>query len=350
MFTPLPPKPNGIADYSYELLTGLGRDFECIVVVEAGDQGPRAPAGVRILSTVHYLLQEDDYKDFVHIYQIGNNPDHKYILPYLVRRPGIIVLHDPSLHHLMDHALLGEGDISLYVDALEAEHGLAGKLLGEQFRLFGLREEQRLFDMPMIRGLIGPSRGAIVHSKYAEAKVLARVSNAVVTVVPHQFVPPTADLVSRENIRTSLGIDGEGILLVSLGFATKSKRIDIALRALARIRHRMPPFKYVIAGEMRPEDIDLHSIISELGLEEHVTTLGYVEEHRFFGLMRAADIVINLRHPIGRRNIRYGDSCSRHGCLLSKLWTEGHLPRSRKKQRAKFDGDLGLRPIWQSGF
>jgi glycosyltransferase involved in cell wall biosynthesis len=300
LFTPLPPMPNGIADYSYELLSGLTVHFDCIVVVEDGSNGTLAPSGVTVISETEYRLRASNLATLLHVYQVGNNRDHAYMLPYLWEHPGLLVLHDLTLHYLLDQVSTGVGDISRYIDALEAEHGAAGIVLGEQFRRFGLRETRLFFDMPMIEGVVRSSRGVIVHSKYGAVKVKARCPSASVTVVPHQYSPPSQDEMSDPGeVRRELGVADSEILFMSLGFASRAKRIDSAMRALAAVRDRLPPFKYVIAGEQRPHELDIVGLTASLGLRDQVIITGYVEERRFFSLLRAADVVINLRYPIG---------------------------------------------------
>jgi glycosyltransferase involved in cell wall biosynthesis len=300
VFTPLPPLPNGIADYSYELLGGLAAHFDCTVVVEDGSIGTLAPAGVTVITETEYRLRAASLASLLHLYQLGNNRDHIYILPYLQSCPGLVVLHDLTLHYLLDQAAMGVDDVARYIDALEAEHGAAGLVLGEQFRRFGLRENNLFFDMPMTGGVIRSSRGIIVHSKYGAVKVRARCPSAPVTVVPHQYSPPPPDEIQdAANVRRELGVADSDLLFMSLGFASRAKRIDSAMRALAAIRDRLPPFKYVIAGEQRPHEVDIPGLTASLGLRDQVIVTGYVAERRFFSLLQAADVVINLRYPIG---------------------------------------------------
>jgi glycosyltransferase involved in cell wall biosynthesis len=300
LFSPLPPQPNGIADYCFELLTGFKSEFQCTVVVADGAGGARAPAGVTVISESEYIRREALFRRMLHVYQVGNNPDHIYMLPYITERPGLLVLHDPSLHHLLSCASADVGDFSRYTNALEAEHGAAGRVLGEQFRQYKLRETSMFYDMPMIRGLVGPSLGTIVHSRFAQAKVLARVPDATVTVVPHQYLPLDLSRIDTpESVRQRFGLGDNDILFASFGFVTRSKRLDLVLRSLAAIRDRLPPFKYVIAGELKPLEVDIPALVSELGLTDCVTTTDYVEERDFSALVRAADVVVNLRHPIG---------------------------------------------------
>ena len=140
VFSPLPPQPNGIADYTHELLGALGRRMRCLVVVEDKLRNPEAPSYVEVIGEAEYRSRATALAAVPHLYQVGNNPDHVYMLPYAAERPGVLVLHDPSLHYLLDRATVGRGDEDAYASALRAEYGAAGALLGAQFRTFGLRD------------------------------------------------------------------------------------------------------------------------------------------------------------------------------------------------------------------
>ena len=224
MFTPLPPHPNGIGDYAFELLGPLCGAIACTVVVEDGHRAARAPEGVAVLQRFEYERQADAYADRLHVYHVGNNPDHVYMLPVLAARPGLVVLHDPALHHLLDCATIARDDPVGYFAALESEYGIHGAILGEQFRRYWLREQRLYFDLPMLRGLLGPARGVIVHSRFAAAKVLAQVPEARVSVVPHHYSPPRAETVRpREALRAELGIAPTETMFLSLGFVGRVK-------------------------------------------------------------------------------------------------------------------------------
>ena len=119
MFSPLPPRKNGIADYCWELLGPLSRVTNCTVVVDDGTLRAEAPTGVLVLEATEYCGRAAAFAPALHVYQMGNNRDHVYMLPFVARKPGLLVLHDPTLHHLLECATLG--DVESYCQALEAE-------------------------------------------------------------------------------------------------------------------------------------------------------------------------------------------------------------------------------------
>ena len=65
------------------------------------------------------------------VYHVGNNPDaHGWIVDALRRTPGVVVLHDFVLHHLVAGLTIGRRDGHGYLDAMEREGGVVGRLLG----------------------------------------------------------------------------------------------------------------------------------------------------------------------------------------------------------------------------
>src|SRR5690349_18248632 len=96
LWTPVPPQPSGIADYSLELLLQLvrgGADVEVFV-----DQGVTPDPEVTALAPVHPFFtfaQREAARPFdAVLYQLGTSLLHLYMLDALRERPGIVTLHD----------------------------------------------------------------------------------------------------------------------------------------------------------------------------------------------------------------------------------------------------------------
>ena len=117
-FSPLPPMRSGIADYSAELLPALAAHLDLELFVEDGfkvDPALAARFPVRGYRAFPALQEEGRYDAVV--YQIGNNVDyHAGIYEMLLRYPGITVLHEYVLHHLVRGMTLVKGDMAGYVD------------------------------------------------------------------------------------------------------------------------------------------------------------------------------------------------------------------------------------------
>ena len=103
----MPPERSGIADYSALLVPALRRRVD----LEIAPRGKSANGEVAL-------------------YHMGNDPTvHGWILEQLRRRPGVVVLHDFVLHHLVAGLTLGRKDRRGYLAAMERDAGVAGRLL-----------------------------------------------------------------------------------------------------------------------------------------------------------------------------------------------------------------------------
>src|ERR687886_1930213 len=109
-YSPLPPERSGIADYSALLLPALER----LIEVEVVRRGRTRPVAADVA-----------------LYHVGNDPDaHGWIVDALRERPGVVVLHEYVLHHLIAGITIGRGNGRAYLEAMERELGVAGRLLG----------------------------------------------------------------------------------------------------------------------------------------------------------------------------------------------------------------------------
>ena len=88
--SPLPPARSGVAHYASVLLPALREKFDVTAFGSAA--GYRAGAFDAA------------------IYQLGNNPHHEFVFNEAMRTPGIAVLHDVVLHHLIVEMTLARGD------------------------------------------------------------------------------------------------------------------------------------------------------------------------------------------------------------------------------------------------
>ena len=119
LVSPLPPARNGIADYAAALLGGLAPHYDCAVACE--DWLAEAPAGIPVVdpALAHRLVAPGGRV----LHQLGNNPDHGFVLRALRQTPGVATLHDPGLLHL--HESTGESRPAILAGMRHAAPGLA---------------------------------------------------------------------------------------------------------------------------------------------------------------------------------------------------------------------------------
>jgi glycosyltransferase involved in cell wall biosynthesis len=267
----MPPEASGIADYSALLLPAL-RERVDVTVVRRGTKRP--PRGVDLS-----------------VYHIGNNPRaHGWILDALRRAPGIVVLHDFVLHHLVAGVTIGRRDGHGYLDAMEREHGVVGRLLGHGVldkRLPPLWEA-RPEEFPLAGEVLSLATGLVVHSRYVEERARAAGYDGPIERVAHPAWPDPG-------VRPA-AVAGDP-LIGAFGNVNLSKRVPQLLEAFARLRRAHPGARLLLVGATSP-GFDLDRRLQRLGLDgEGLVREGHVDERRLWELMAACDVHVSLRSP-----------------------------------------------------
>jgi glycosyltransferase involved in cell wall biosynthesis len=301
VFSPLPPTRSGVADYTAELLPALGRAMAApVTVVVASERDLRPVEGAEVVSEVEYR-RRSALHDRAHLYQLANNAHHAHVYRAALRRPGVVLLHDPVLHHLVEALTLNRGDHVGYEAVMAENYGPAGRRLA-RLRRVGVFSPWQRYLLPLHRHVLDRSRGVLVHSRFAAGR-LEVAADVPMRVVPHHLSPAVSrhDGLDRTAARARLGLlpGGNGDdepLLLSLGFVTRAKGLDVALGALARLKDRNVACRLVVAGAA-DGSVDLARSVREAGVGERVHVLGWVPDQDFFALLRAADLLLLLRFP-----------------------------------------------------
>ena len=271
-FSPLPPAKSGIADYSAVLLEHLKRYAE----VEAFSSRPAS-------------FDPSRYDAIV--YQLGNNPHHAFVYEMAMEHPGVVVLHEANLHHLIADLTIGRGDWDAYIREVELNAGIEARQFAE--RHVRTLERGPDYEIPMLKPVLERSRGAIVHSAAVETELRALGYLGPVGKIPHGAWIVDAD---RMTHRAKLGLNERTPLIGIFGFLKPYKRIAESLRAFARLIRVAPEARMILVGEAHPE-LPLASMIATLNLSAHVRHIGFAPIEDFNGYLGACDIVLNLRYP-----------------------------------------------------
>lgn len=293
-FSPLPPQATGVAEYSANLLPHLARLAEVAVFTDQADKvnpALRQLASVRDLGSFAGPLR--DRFDMC-LYQMGNNLlFHEGIYATLRRYPGVTTLHDVNLHSFYGELLMKRGRVAAYTREMAYAYGVAGARHARQARM-GLAS-YNIKRYPLFERIGHVSLGVVVHSQYARRLVADRCPNTPVAHIS-QPVPIDSDPMTIEEAKVHLDFRPDDLLLVSFGYVAPSKRVDVALRAFARIRKSFPNVYYALVGKII-EGYDLSPLLAELDLDEVVRIVGYADAATYQTYLIATDIGLNLRYP-----------------------------------------------------
>lgn len=288
--SPLPPARTGIADYSVELVGALaGRaDLSLFAPVPAESS---SLVGISAHPLEALPAQVSRFDQIV--YHLGNNHYHVDIYDLALRLPGVVVLHDYILHHMVARCTVAAGDLEGYIWHLAYERGPAG--VGTALRRrYGAFSEMEQFLDPLNRVVLDRSRGVIVHNRWSAERIRESHPALPVCWIPQHLAPSPG--IVREEARRQLAFAPDQVVVASFGFIARYKRVDSLLAAWATLCREHPEVRCLLVGSP-DHSLDLPALLHRFGLLDRVAVTGYVDLELFYRYIAACDIAVNLRYP-----------------------------------------------------
>jgi glycosyltransferase involved in cell wall biosynthesis len=300
-FSPLSPVRSGIARYCGDLLPGLAAaEYDIDLFVD----GPPV-----MFESPHERVQLFDAHDFIwknlarpydlFVYQLGNAKCHDYMWAYMVRYPGLIVLHDGQLHHARGRMLLQRRQPRRddYRREFRFNHPDANPAVAELGAVGLLGSLTYLW--AMLRIVVESSRSVLVHNDWLADQIREAHPEARVDVVGMGVAEPAPHFGSRARIRSRYGIMEDDVVFTAFGKVTPEKRVREAMRALASVVESAPHARLLVAGEA-VDYYDLQSEAERLGLSGRVTFSGYLADEDIDDYLAASDVCSCMRWPTSR--------------------------------------------------
>jgi glycosyltransferase involved in cell wall biosynthesis len=303
-FSPWPPQPSGVAGRSAELvplLTSRGYGIDVFVderVVAVAKHTPAtapAPGEVRIQSAHDFVWRVGRNQYDLVVYQMGNSRLHQYIWPYLVRWPGLAILHDVRLHHARGRALISAKRHDAYRAEFAWSHPDA-RPDGAEAAIAGFGGSY-YYMWPMVRVVLERSRVVAAHTRGGAAELQDAFPNHRIEYVAlgsGRATLPTPD--ERAAWRRERGWEPDSVVFGVFGGLTAEKRVAQVLRAFRATLAREPRARLVLAGASDGFS-DWPSVARWFQVEHQVTFAGTLDDAAFEQTVAAVDVSINLRWP-----------------------------------------------------
>jgi glycosyltransferase involved in cell wall biosynthesis len=307
VWTPLPPQPTGIADYSVELLERLTRRYDVEVFVDDGCVPPAAL--LRQHRVEHFTAFSRRHRQApfdLCLYQLGRSSMHLYMREAMRAHPGVVVLHDLAMSHVLYADAERRADLRRFGDELARIEG------GEARRQFDVIEHlapairRRLLDElldrhPMLATAVEASVAQIVHTASAGRELARRCPGADPFVVGMGVDDPYTDdpAIQFGEARAGEALPESSFVIGAFGVLHPVKRLDACIQALPGVLEVRPETTLVLVGREAEEGYvgALEELASGLGVASHVRFPGHVTRDRFDSLLIACDVVVNLRSP-----------------------------------------------------
>lgn len=295
-FTPLPPLPSGISDYSVVLLGALAEYYDIDVFIDDGyEPSVSLGEGIGIYNHGAFFARRGLYSNVV--FQVGNSRFHQYMFDYVRKFHGVVVLHDFNLHgELYEYAVAGARDYAFYKYCLELDYP-GDVALGQTEKIKvgkSLPWETKL----EVNGFVANYADKIVvHSFDAKEKLLSRnLGHDVRQIWLPTPIGPAPSPERRAETRAKLGYGDGDFVFGVFGFGSATKRIIQILKAFSRLQSPGNPVKLLFAGQFSEEiAAAVEGVVAKYALSSRVKTMGFVPLSDFDDYICAADACLNLR-------------------------------------------------------
>ncbi|AFY41744.1 glycosyltransferase [Nostoc sp. PCC 7107] len=305
-FSPIPPAPTGIADYTVRLMKELSQFLEVTIWTEQQ---------VYDLEITHYaIVRTYDCSCFscpelheadLNIYHVGNNGSfHTNIWQLSQQFPGLVVLHDARLHHLFGEIYRDKWhDQKAYLQLMSYYYGETGKKLAERFWDRQISIEWMAENFPLTELALAGSLGVVVHNPEVEQNLQQKLQ------IPVHYLPLCYNFTSVLRSVAPRTLEPP-YKLITFGHLGLNRRIDQILKALQTLPQKQD-FHWDIYGTVWDKKY-LQKQICTSGLQNHVSVHGFVPDQVLHEALSQAHLAINLRYP------------SMGEASLSQLWIWYH--------------------------
>ena len=271
-FAPLSSTLSGVAAYSAGILAALIHDSDLHIdaYVDDGDPAHLAPRGgdgvvVRAAHDFVWLHARRPYD--LTVYQLANAAAHAYIWGYVVRYPGLVVLHDTVLHHARaSHRAgtrgLGEYRAELRYDRPELHDGVCG--------LAGLHIPNLLAAWPLLRPILETARRTAVHDRRAADDLRRKYPGCRIDLLRLG--------VTRSDEESCSTVAAGHVVFAAVPHTTCVGGIAVILRALRRVRRETSATLRILGAVEDPAA--LASEILAAGLDADAVTVAKEEAPR----------------------------------------------------------------------
>jgi glycosyltransferase involved in cell wall biosynthesis len=317
-FSPLPPASTGIADYTIDVAGELRA--RCAIDVfhdqETVETG-RLPPGVGAFPAASFDARHAERPYDLNVYQMGNGTAHAFLYPFLLRLPGLLVLHDLVLHHSRAKTFLDSAEARAYAadpasitrrDAAltrideyraEVEYSYPGRGERVAFAQLGTVGPLLPYAYPLFRIPVEASRLTACHNAFMVEAVRDEVAGSDPVHVPMMAAAAHPEAGEVRALRTRLGIAEGDLVIGSFGLLTPEKRVETVARAVARATVAHPRLRLLLVGPV-PDRESLDRQLARLGVLARTVVTGRVPFHELPAHIELADIVVHLRYPTAR--------------------------------------------------
>ena len=301
-FTPLNPIKSEISDYSEGILKNLHKFVDIDIFIDS-EYMPNNNYINNSMNVYQFNSFEKMWKQYdLCLYQLGNAEYHRYMFDHIKKYPGIVVLHDLSLHDFYADSLCkeeGQFNKEKYLKHVFNNHGY--KMYLNSMRSLEHDLEINPYDISMnfFKEIADSSRLVLVHNNFSKSWIENQISFVEVRKLNKAFPVKDYSIEEKRKLKIDLGFSDD-IIISAFGRITFTKRIDVLLKAFSKLikERKVSNVKLLLIGEICDEVKEaILKIIKNENLDNRIIITGHVHNEIFSNYLQVTDICVNLKHP-----------------------------------------------------
>ncbi|MEQ1828682.1 MAG: hypothetical protein ABL921_22155 [Pirellula sp.] len=229
------------------------------------------------------------------VYNIGNHlHNHHFAIEHQKRVPGVTILHDFLLHHLLSEQCSQSNGPS-YEEILVEEAGLDAVNAFREAALGSIQTDwymSKASEFPVLRFAIAKTLGVVTHADFYREST-RRILNCPITTIPLAY--PQQMEASLELPKKTMG----RMRLLTIGDVNTNKRCESIIRAIGGSSELAANWEYRIAGSITKNFRDhLHHLAKSVPFPVELCSLGKVDDQTLKAEVESTHAISCLRHPI----------------------------------------------------
>ena len=290
-FTPVSLSPPGLPSHSADMIAQLQKRYAIDLFVEPApvllDGGQS-----RTFSAHDFVWKQIREPYDLTVFELADTRAHDFVWPYLVRYPGLVVLHDVSLQRSRARALLTDERDDHYQEEFWYSHPEANRDIPK----FGVADLLGAAGdlWPMRRAVIESSRLLLVDSRWRAEELREEASHDRIEVVERGVSETHLRPEARMEIRERHRIPSDAVVFASLGEVSPHRRIRPILETMAALSETNV---YFVACGDAVAGYDAAAEARALGLDSRVRLPGPASIAQFPDYAAAADVCLCLQWP-----------------------------------------------------
>ena len=290
-FTPASLSPPGLPTHSADMIAQLRKRYAIDLFVEPGPVFLDGSQSRMFLAHDFVWKQVREPYDLT-VFELADSRAHDFVWPYLIRYPGLVVLHDQSLHQSRSRALVADQRDDDYGDEFRYSHPGANPDIP---KLGGAGLLAAAGDLwPMRKAVIESSRLLVVDSVWRAEELRDEASHDRIAVVERGVSETRLRPEVRTKIRERHGIPSDAVVFASFGEVSPHRRTQKILETMSALTET---HLYFVAYGHAVGGYDLAAEARILGIATRVTLRRSISVEEFPDYLAAADVCLCLQWP-----------------------------------------------------